>query len=151
LQLNNGDGTYSEIAHYAGVSATDWSWGALSFDFDNDGWKDLFVSNGISRDLTDQDFGDYFASDKVMSAARAGTYDYSDLLKKMPSTPITNYGFINNADLTFENATEALGLENRASAMVLLMAILIMMVISILSSTTKTWKLLCTKTLLPKN
>jgi hypothetical protein len=73
LQLNNGDGTYSEIAQYAGVSATDWSWGALSFDFDNDGWKDLFVSNGISRDLTDQDFGDYFASDKVMSAARAGT------------------------------------------------------------------------------
>jgi hypothetical protein len=109
LQLNNGDGTYSEIAHYAGVSATDWSWGALSFDFDNDGWKDLFVSNGISRDLTDQDFGDFFASDKVMSAARAGKYDYSDLLKKMPSTPITNYGFLNGQDLTFHNATEALG------------------------------------------
>lgn len=110
LQLNNGDGTFSEIAQYAGVSATDWSWGALGFDFDNDGWKDLFVSNGIARDLTDQDFGDYFASDKVMSAARAGKYDYSDLLKKMPSTPISNYGFLNKHDLTFQNATDALGL-----------------------------------------
>lgn len=109
LQLNNGDGTYSEIAQYAGVSATDWSWGALSFDFNNDGWKDLFVSNGISRDLTDQDFGDYFASDRVMSAARAGTYDYSELLSKMPSTPITNYGFLNKHDLTFQNATADLG------------------------------------------
>jgi hypothetical protein len=97
LQLNNGDGTYSEIAQYAGVSATDWSWGALSFDFDNDGWKDLFVSNGISRDLTDQDFGDYFASDKVMSAARAGTHNYSDLLKLMPSTPITKLWLLKQA------------------------------------------------------
>ncbi|HZG23998.1 MAG TPA: VCBS repeat-containing protein, partial [Chitinophagaceae bacterium] len=109
LQLNNGDGTFSEIAQYAGVSATDWSWGALSFDFDNDGWKDLFVSNGISRDLTDQDFGDYFASDKVMTAARAGTHDYSSLLKLMPSTPIPNYGFLNRQDLSFRNATDALG------------------------------------------
>ena len=51
LQLNNGDGTFSEIGAMAGVEATDWSWGALSFDFNNDGWKDLFVSNGISKDF----------------------------------------------------------------------------------------------------
>jgi hypothetical protein len=56
LQLNNGNGTFSEIARLAGVDATDWSWGALVFDMDNDGWKDLFVSNGIARDLTDIDF-----------------------------------------------------------------------------------------------
>ncbi|HEY9490167.1 MAG TPA: VCBS repeat-containing protein, partial [Chryseosolibacter sp.] len=56
LQLNNGDGTFSEIARLAGVDATDWSWGALIFDMDNDGWKDIFVSNGIARDLTDIDF-----------------------------------------------------------------------------------------------
>jgi len=56
LQLNNGDNTFSEIAFYSGVAATDWSWGALLFDMDNDGWKDIFVSNGIYKDLTDQDY-----------------------------------------------------------------------------------------------
>ncbi len=56
LQLNNADGTFSEIAQLAGVDATGWSWGALCFDFDNNGLKDLFVCNGLNKDLTDQDF-----------------------------------------------------------------------------------------------
>ncbi|MEP7319035.1 MAG: VCBS repeat-containing protein, partial [Panacibacter sp.] len=110
LQLNNGDGTYSEIAQYAGVAATDWSWGALSFDFDNDGNKDLFVSNGISRDLTNQDFVEFFASDEVMKMARAGTYNFKEILDKMPATPISNYGFVNQQNLQFKNETEELGL-----------------------------------------
>ncbi|MEO6358726.1 MAG: VCBS repeat-containing protein [Ferruginibacter sp.] len=109
LQLNNGDGTYSEIAQYAGVAATDWSWGALSFDFNNDGYKDLFVSNGISHDLTNQDFVEYFASDEVMKMARAGTYNFKEILDKMPATPIANCGFINQQNLQFKNETEALG------------------------------------------
>jgi hypothetical protein len=53
--LNNQDGTYSDIA-IVNADATGWSWGALIFDLNNDGWKDLFVCNGIYRDLTDQDF-----------------------------------------------------------------------------------------------
>lgn len=109
LQLNNGDGTYSEIAQYAGVGATDWSWGALSFDFNNDGFKDYFVSNGISRDLTNQDFLEYFASDEVMKQARAGSYNLKEILDKMPATPITNYGFVNQQNLAFKNETTTLG------------------------------------------
>jgi hypothetical protein len=62
LQLNNGDGTFSEVAFKAGVSATDWSWGALFFDMDNDGWKDIFVSNGIYKDLTDQDYIEFLGN-----------------------------------------------------------------------------------------
>ncbi len=115
LQLNNGDGTFSEIAQLAGVDATDWSWGALSFDFNNDGWKDIFVSNGISRDLTDQDFLEYFSSDEVMSQVRHGGFDFKAMLDKMPSTPIPNYGFVNNHDLTFRNLSVPLGLGSTPS------------------------------------
>ena len=68
LQLNNGDGTFSEIGRMAGVNATDWSWGALIMDMDNDGLKDIFVANGIYKDLTDQDYIQFFSNrDMVMS------------------------------------------------------------------------------------
>ncbi|HTK20465.1 MAG TPA: VCBS repeat-containing protein [Mucilaginibacter sp.] len=110
LQLNNGDGTFSEIADLAGINATDWSWGALCFDFNNDGWKDIFVSNGISRDLTNQDFLAYFGSDEVMDEVRNGGFKSKNFLNKMPKTPISNYGFINQKNLQFKNATEQLGL-----------------------------------------
>ena len=110
LQLNNGDGTFSEIADLAGVEATDWSWGALSFDFNNDGWKDLFVSNGISKDLTDQDFLDFFSSDEAMKQVRSGGFNFKSFLEKMSSTPLGNYGFVNQKNLTFKNQSEELGL-----------------------------------------
>jgi len=109
LQLNNGDGTFSEIANLAGVNATDWSWGALCFDFNNDGWKDIFVSNGISRDLTNQDFLAYFGSTEVMSEIKHGGVNAKSLLDKMPKTPITSYGFVNQKDLTFKNESIPLG------------------------------------------
>ncbi len=109
LQLNNGDGTFSEIADLAGVNATDWSWGALSFDFDNDGWKDIFVSNGISRDLTNQDFLTYFSSQEVMNEVKSGGFRSKNFLDKMPKTPITSYGFLNQKNLTFKNATIPMG------------------------------------------
>lgn len=111
LQLNNGDGTFSEIADLAGVEATDWSWGALSFDFNNDGWKDLFVSNGISKDLTDQDFLDFFSSDEALRQVRSGGgFNFKSFLDKMSSTPLSNYGFINQKNLTFKKESEELGL-----------------------------------------
>ncbi len=109
LQLNNRDGTFSEIAQFAGVDATGWSWGALSFDFDNDGWKDLFVANGISKDLTDQDFLEYFNSKEVMSQVVQGGYDFLQFLKKMPSVPIPSYGFVNQRNLVFKNESGLLG------------------------------------------
>jgi len=110
LQLNNGDGTFSEIAGLAGVFATDWSWGALSFDFNNDGWKDIFVSNGISKDLTNQDFLEYFSSQEVVNHVVGNGFNYKEFLDKMTSTPLVNYAFINNKDLTFKNVSLELGL-----------------------------------------
>ena len=110
MQLNNGDGTFSEIADYAGVEATDWSWGALSFDFDNDGWKDIYVCNGISKDLTNQDFLAFFGNDQTREGIMHGGFNYKDFIDKMPSTPISNYAFINQKNLTFKNESKALGL-----------------------------------------
>jgi len=111
LQLNNGDTTFSEIGQLAGVYATDWSWGALAFDMNNDGWKDLFVSNGIYKNLTDQDFIGYFASDaNKRRVAEQGTFNYEEFQNKISSTPIPNYAFINQHNLTFKNEAYALGL-----------------------------------------
>jgi len=109
LQLNNGDGTFSEIADLAGINATDWSWGALMFDFNNDGWKDIFVSNGISRDLTNQDFLSYFGSDEALNEIKHGGFKAKKFLDKMPKTPITSYGFVNQKNLQFSNQSMALG------------------------------------------
>jgi hypothetical protein len=111
LQLNNGDGTFSEIASYAGVSATDWSWGALFFDMDNDGWRDIFVSNGIYKDLTNQDYIEFLGNrDNMARIAEGKKFDYKDFTDKMTSTPIQNYAFINNKNLTFTNKAKELGL-----------------------------------------
>jgi enediyne biosynthesis protein E4 len=112
LQLNNGDGTFSEIGGLAGINATDWSWGALCFDFNNDGWKDIFVTNGISRDLTNQDFLAYFGSEEVINEMKHGGFKTKMLLDKMPKTPITAYGFVNQKNLRFNNETTMLGLAN---------------------------------------
>lgn len=109
LQLNNNDGTFSEIAQLSGIDATGWSWGALSFDFDNDGWKDLFVCNGISKDLTDQDFLEFFGSQEMMEEVKQKGIDYKNLLKKMPSVPLLKYAFVNQKNLTFKNEAEKIG------------------------------------------
>ncbi len=109
LQLNNHDGTFSEIAQLAGVDATGWSWSVLDFDFDNDGWKDIFVCNGISKDLTNQDFLGYFNSPELMKQVTEGGFSFNDLLQKMPSVPIPNYAFVNQKNLFFKNESAALG------------------------------------------
>ncbi len=110
LQLNNGDGTYSEIACLAGVEATDWSWGALSFDFNNDGWKDIFVCNGINKDLTNQDFLEFFSASETKKKVIKGGFNYKSFLDKMKSTPLSNYAFVNQKNLTFKNESQQLGL-----------------------------------------
>ncbi|MEB0263034.1 MULTISPECIES: VCBS repeat-containing protein [unclassified Mucilaginibacter] len=112
LQLNNGDGTFSEVAFKAGVSATDWSWGALFFDMDNDGWKDIFVSNGIYKDLTDQDYVEFLGNRENMDKiAEKKKFDYKDFTNKMVSTPLVNYAYLNNHNLTFTNKTIDFGLD----------------------------------------
>jgi hypothetical protein len=111
LQLNNGNETFSEIAFYSGVAQTDWSWGPVIFDMDNDGYQDLFVTNGILHDLTDQDFIDYFANKIVQKMIISGIKEEVDsIINKMPSNPIPNYSFRNNGDLTFTNKSAEWGL-----------------------------------------
>ncbi len=106
LQLNNGNGTFSEIAQLSGVHATDWSWGALFADFDLDGHKDLFVSNGIRRDLTDQDVLRDLASDEtIRELTQGGEVDFMQLLERIPETRLANYLFQNRGDLTFAEVT----------------------------------------------
>lgn len=106
LQLNNADNSFSEIAFYSGVAETDWSWGALIFDMNNDGFKDIYVSNGIYHDLTNQDFMDFFANEILQEMVLTGKKkEFDSILRKMPSTPIPNYAFENNGDLKFNNKT----------------------------------------------
>ncbi|HYG19502.1 MAG TPA: VCBS repeat-containing protein, partial [Ohtaekwangia sp.] len=112
LHLNNGDGTYSEIGQLAGISQTDWSWAPLFADYDNDGWKDLFVTNGYYRDYTNRDFlkykGDYYF-ERAKAKEKADTFH---LVSTMTSTPVHNYIFRNNGDLTFTNKSEEWGFSN---------------------------------------
>ena len=110
LHLNNGDGTFSEIARLAGVSNTDWSWCPLFADFDNDGYKDLFITNGYLRDYTNKDFLRYWGDYKFQKAINREPFLLMDLIKAMPSTTLPNYIFKNNHDLTFSNKQTAWGL-----------------------------------------
>lgn len=103
LQLNNGDETFSEVGRLAGVEASDWSWGALFFDMDNDGFKDLYIANGIYRDLTDQDYLQYISSQEVISSiVTAKEIDYKKLVEIIPSNPIKNHAYLNKGGLKFE-------------------------------------------------
>lgn len=110
LHLNNRDNTFSEIAHFAGVAASDWSWGALMFDMDNDGYRDIYVCNGIYQDVIDQDFMDFFANDIVQKMALTGKKEeLHKVTEKMPSVPVLNKAFRNRGDLSFEDAGENWG------------------------------------------
>lgn len=112
LQLNNTDETFSEIGRMAGVNATDWSWGALIMDLDNDGLKDLFVANGIYKDLTDQDYLQYFSNrDMIMSIVSGNKVDYKTLIDAIPSVKLSNYAFKNLGNYRFENKAADWGLD----------------------------------------
>ncbi len=111
LQLNNGDGTFSEIGRMGGIYATDWSWGALITDMDNDGLKDIFVANGIYKDLTDQDYLQYFSNrDMVMSIIVNNKVDYRKLIDAIPSVKIPSYAFKNMGDYQFKDKAASWGL-----------------------------------------
>lgn len=110
LQLNNGRADFSEIAQLSGVDATDWSWGALIFDFENDGNKDIFVSNGILKDLMSMDFLEFIANQqKAGDMQKGGKFDYQKFISLMPSKPLQNYAFSNAGNLIFKNNAQTLG------------------------------------------
>jgi hypothetical protein len=113
LQLNNGNGTFSEIGQLAGLSNTDWSWAALFVDFDGDGWKDVFVSNGYEKDYTNMQFLK-FTVDEQLKARQTGTSpDVQLILNNMPAIEVGNDVFRNNGDLTFSNQSNAWGLTRK--------------------------------------
>jgi hypothetical protein len=114
LQLSNGatkdgDVVFSDIAHLAGVAATDWSWSPLFADFDNDGRKDIFISNGYPKAVNDLDY----MSVAVAAQQRKDTPGSRKLLKDLPGYELPSYVFRNNGDLTFTNQTTHWGLDER--------------------------------------
>ncbi len=111
VQLNNGNGTFSEVGQLAGVSNTDWSWGAFFADFDNDGQKDVFIGNGYKRDVTDMDYMTY-TRDSIEKTGGVNAKRFPNInsfLEVIPSTKLQNYMFRNNGDLTFENVSDSWG------------------------------------------
>ncbi|MHA6246762.1 VCBS repeat-containing protein [Pontibacter sp. CAU 1760] len=111
LQLNNGNGTFSEISQLAGIHYTDWSWAPLFADFDNDGHRDLLITNGIRKDITHLDFATYYMAQVRSMFGDAGTGNH--LLKvaeTMEGVKKHNFLFRNNGDLTFADASENWGL-----------------------------------------
>ena len=116
FHLNNGDGTFSEVGRLANVEATDWSWAALIFDFENDGHKDIFVANGVHQDMTNLDYLNFMSNEEIAKTIKkGGKVDYKRLVEGMPSVRVPNYAFSNtqrqtNAELSFSNKAETLGL-----------------------------------------
>lgn len=108
LQLNRRNGLFSEIGLYAGIAATDWSWSTLWMDFDNDGWKDLFVSNGIPKRLNDIDYVNYVSNAEIQQKIRAGQMKDRDmaLIDKFPEIKLPNRFFLNKGDASFTDAGE---------------------------------------------
>ena len=100
---------FSEIGQLAGISNTDWSWAALFADLDNDGWKDLFITNGEVRDYTDGDFAKYYADEQMKEQMGQGKKALLEHLKKMPASKTHFYAFQNNKDLTFINKVNEWG------------------------------------------
>ncbi len=111
LQLNNTDGTFSEIGRMKDVHATDWSWGALIFDMDNDGNKDIFVANGIYKDLLDQDYLNFYSDPKVIqSILRRDNSVIKRLIDSIPSQALPNYAYANDGKMNFQNRASQWGL-----------------------------------------
>ena len=113
MQINNGTDdqgipVFSEISRLAGVATTDWSWSTLLFDMDNDGWKDLYITNGMKRDVNDNDLNDRSSATTFRAAFKQRS------IEEYPSEPLSNYAFKNRGDFTFEKMTERWGLARKS-------------------------------------
>jgi enediyne biosynthesis protein E4 len=112
LQVNNGNGSFSEIGNYANVYGTDWSWGALFLDADNDGLNDIFVCNGIARDVSDLDFLDFFSNEVYSKMVETGQRtNIDELLRHIPVTPLPNRVFRNKGNFQFIDAGKEWGFQ----------------------------------------
>ena len=121
MQTHNGNGSdgkpvFTEIGQMAGISNTDWSWAALFADYNNDGWKDLFVTNGYVRDYTNMDFMKYMGDFTHSKNGKLLRKDVLELVHQMPSSNISNYIYKNNGDLTFTNKKSEWGVDQTSNS-----------------------------------
>jgi len=114
LHLNNGGKSFSEIGQFSGISNTDWSWTSLFTDLDNDGYKDVFITNGYKRDYTNMDFINYAVQAKLEENKTGKQTAIMELLKEIPSTIEENYTYRNNGDLTFSKKNKDWGLDQKS-------------------------------------
>ncbi len=106
LQINNGNGSFSDAAYAAGIAETDWSWGPLVADFDNDGWKDIYVANGYKRDVNDWDYRGYFIDSMKNLIAAGQQVDMMKWFSQVPSVRVKNCFYHNNGKLKFDDYSE---------------------------------------------
>jgi hypothetical protein len=110
LQLNNQNGKFKDIGNYAGVQASDWSWGALMFDMDNDGYSDIYICNGVNKDVTNLDFMDFFANDVLQKMVLTGKKEGVDaILKHVPVHPMLHKAYRNMGNFRFSDEGLAWG------------------------------------------
>ncbi len=111
LQLNNGNGSYSDVSYFTGMAFTDWSWAVLINDFDNDGFKDVYINNGYMRDITDMDYSKFYMDSikKELIKAKSDT-DVVNLLSLIPSVKVQKYYFKNYGGLNFKKESKEAGM-----------------------------------------
>lgn len=113
LQVNHGGKHFSEIGQFSGISNTDWSWAALFSDFDNDGFKDLYITNGYRHDYTNMDFMNYLVQEKLNERQTKQKIKLTELIEKMPSIYEENFIYRNNGNLTFSKMNTDWGLDQK--------------------------------------
>lgn len=108
LQFNRGNGRFSEVGQFAGIHATDWSWASLFMDFNNDGNKDLFVSNGIPKRMNDIDYINFVSGEALQEKLKNNSLESKDLtlINQFPEIKIPNQFFLNEGSLSFSNISD---------------------------------------------
>ncbi len=108
LQLNRRNGMFSEVGLYSGIYATDWSWASLWMDFDNDGLKDLFISNGIPKRMNDMDYVNFISNEEVQQKISSNKMEEKDmaLVNTFPEIKIPNKLYKNNGSLSFSDINQ---------------------------------------------
>jgi hypothetical protein len=114
LQLNNGNGTFSEIGQLSGVFCTDWSWASLLMDFNNDGYKDLFITNGYGRDMANRDFVKFYANERLKYLRGEKSDNMFNMLQGIPVTPVHDYLYLNNSNLQFSDVSITAGFDKQS-------------------------------------